>query len=284
MGMDDNLPRMPRNYKMTPYGIITDESVSEEARELYSNYFMVRESLGSEVRIYDFSRGFLQMLTCERRDYENPDDFSQRVSSAHLELIIEHSGYANVSNDGPKEELAQSLEPYLRERKARLNHKDKDFAIYSIGNDINNDMNNDLQVIVGKIEGMDGELSTLKNRYSMMRISREANEHILDTTDRCFAEMSRYRTVLEGYGMDWDDVEDRFYSLSYDDLPKVRILDEIPRDSWESPREAWGRLGKEGLEDVADALLGLYGKPELDAERKKELRDSLDHVRRLLKR
>ncbi|MFP4117987.1 MAG: hypothetical protein ACLFTR_03610 [Candidatus Woesearchaeota archaeon] len=268
---EEFVPRVPRNYVMTEYGLLPKCDVSEEARRLYSNYFMVLETKTTDEEIYSKDGTSLEVELRESCDFENRDDLNQRWSLSEIRFSVEENFQFN--------DFIRELEDHAENMNTGLLQicSYEDLRRYKIGDDFK-----------ARVEIREDVRTYNPFRYEeyeelVFSITREANEHILDTSDMCFTEMRKYRGLLEKYGLDWSEAEDAFYSLDYDHLLSNHRFKEVPRDFWEKSRQTWSRQDRKGLEDTADALLGLFSMCKGNEMREKELRHDLDYVRGLLK-
>ncbi len=269
--MDESfVPRVPRNYVMTEYGLLPRDDVSEEARRLYSNYFKVVETKNTIVDLYSKDDASLELYMRESSDFENREDFSQRWSYSEVKLIVE--------DDTSLDEFIRGFERFAEKMSTGLSRKksSEDLVRYKIRDEFD-----------ARAEIVQNVRTYNPFRYEdyeemVFSISREGNEHMLDTSDMCFTEMSRYKDFLREFGIDWESAEEAFYSLDYENLLFSHTFKEVPRDFWEKPRDVWTRLDAKGLEETADALLESLSRWKGNERREREIREDLDYVRRLL--
>ena len=268
--------RTPKNYRITEYGLEPMPDIPEKILEIYSNYFMVRQTTYSEQTLQYFEGGELTQHTKEIRDFENFNDFNSLWSEASINIILNNQ---KEKSERSINDFIDEIERFARGNKTglKLVERKKQENLYKISDDFNASIyqNNKIK--------LENQFQCEEYSNLVFSISRSANEHILDTTDMCFTEMSKYKELLENFGLDWSLAEDSFYSLSYDNLIFRHIFDEIPRDFWETPEESWKRLGVSELEEVADTLLSLLPKWNND-QRQNEIKEKLDYVSRLIRK
>lgn len=269
-----DIPRVPKNYIYTEYGFMPNPDISDGVRELYSNYFMVKETIFSNMNFYAFENGNISIYTKESRDYEDPNNFEELQTETQIIL--------RLPDFDDFDRFTRKLEKFSIEKNHRLNldysKVDKKSKLYEI------DRNLSAGVRLINTISRTSPMNFNFDDYNELEfsISRQSNEHILDNMDICFTEMGKYSGFLSDFGVVWNEVANQFYSMDYEDFFFHYVFEEVPRDFWESPNCTLSRMNKEDLEDVIDSLLGLHKEHKTSfPERAKEIEEQLDYVNRL---
>ncbi|MFW5852702.1 MAG: hypothetical protein ACOCUR_01615 [Nanoarchaeota archaeon] len=258
------IPKVPRNYIMTEYGLMPNPEISDAVREIYSNYFMVQEKKYGDTQFYFDGTNELMIYIEEVSDYENPEDKNAMKSIAEVSVIMQGGDkFDQFCRD--IENVAEN-NSYGLEARTRFQGSNR----YRQG-----DFSLDIETYETIRPQSFFSYETIEELHTT--ISREKErENILDTMENCFLEMAKYRPVFERHGIDWDEAENGFYMIGYDNdfIFKYRYS-ETPRDFWETAEETWKRMDEKQLNDVIDTNLKLLFENKHNEERKKEIKHSL---------
>ena len=266
------VPKVPSNYVMTESGLLPNPDIADSVREMYSNYFMTREIASSSEVFHRAEDVDLVQRIVETKDFEDPNNAHGRISEA--EIIVNLNAYTDF--DGFIDGFEGTCE--MIGHKAKLSEEYEELKIYEVGDDF--------KIRVEVVETLSqGEFLNSYDTEKTLKfsVSREKEtEYIVDTIDYCFSEMGRFRGLLGCFDIDWNKVEEDFYSLGYDDLCFTMRYDEVPREFWEGRRESWGRLNVDDLEEMTDSLVGVYGNNKGNSERQLEIKRDIDYIQKLI--